>query len=304
MKKYTVFITSRIPEEGINLLQKQGYSLKFGSLKEAKGAHAVLCLLTDTVDAKVMDRIGPQLKVVSNMAAGLDNIDVHEAVKRGITFTNTPGVLTEAVAEHTVALLLAVSRRVVEGDRFVRAKKYKGWQVDLLLGQELQGKTLGIVGYGRIGSRVAAILDKGFGMNVVYHDEHRNEIAEKNNARYASFENLLKQSDVVSLHVPLLATTAHLLDEKALRMMKRTSYLINTSRGAVVDEKALGKALKENTIAGAGIDVFEHEPKVDSSLLKAQNAVLTPHIASASHEARVAMAELAAKNIIAVLENL
>ena len=300
--KYTVFITGNIPQEGISLLQQHGYALKFGSLKKAKGAHALLCLLTDTIDAKAMDFIGPQLKVISNMAAGLDNIDIHEAVKRGIIFANTPGVLTEAVAEHTVALLLAVSRRVVEGDQFVRAKKYKGWQVDLLLGQELQGKTLGIVGYGRIGSRVAAILDKGFGMNVVYHDEHRNEIAEKNNARYASFENLLKQSDVVSLHVPLLATTAHLLDEKALRMMKRTSYLINTSRGAVVDEKALGKALKENTIAGAGIDVFEHEPKVDSSLLKAQNAVLTPHIASASHEARVAMAELAAKNIITVLK--
>ena len=300
--KYTVFITGNIPQEGISLLQQHGYALKFGSLKKAKGAHALLCLLTDTIDAKAMDFIGPQLKVISNMAAGLDNIDIHEAVKRGIIFANTPGVLTEAVAEHTVALLLAVSPRVVEGDQFVRAKKYKGWQVDLLLGQELQGKTLGIVGYGRIGSRVAAILDKGFGMNVVYHDEHRNEIAEKNNARYASFENLLKQSDVVSLHVPLLATTAHLLDEKALRMMKRTSYLINTSRGAVVDEKALGKALKENTIAGAGIDVFEHEPKVDSSLLKAQNAVLTPHIASASHEARVAMAELAAKNIITVLK--
>lgn len=302
MGKYKVFITSRIPEEGVNLLQQQGYSLKFGSLKEAKGAHALLCLLTDTVDGKVMDSIGPQLRVISNMAAGLDNVDVHEAVKRGITFTNTPGVLTEAVAEHTVALLLAVSRRVVEGDRFVRAKKYKGWQVDLLLGQELQGKTLGIVGYGRIGSRVAAILEKGFGMQVVYHDEHRNEIAEKNNARYVSFHELLKLSDVVSLHVPLLATTVHLIGEKELRMMKRTAYLLNTSRGAVVDEKALARVLQDNGIAGAGIDVFEHEPKIEPALLKAQNAVLTPHIASASHEARVAMAELAAKNIIAVLE--
>ncbi|OHA67741.1 MAG: hypothetical protein A3C82_01750 [Candidatus Wildermuthbacteria bacterium RIFCSPHIGHO2_02_FULL_47_12] len=302
MKKYTVFITSRIPEEGINLLQKQGYSLKFGSLKEAKGAHALLCLLTDTVDAKVMDSIGPQLKVISNMAAGLDNVDVHEAVKRGITFTNTPGVLTEAVAEHAVALLLAVARRVVEGDQFVRAKKYKGWQVDLLLGQELQGKTLGIVGYGRIGSRVAAILEKGFGMKIVYHDEHKNEIAEKNNARYVSFQDLLKLSDVVSLHVPLLPTTVHLIGEKELRAMKRSAYLINTARGAVVDEKTLAQALKEHSIAGAGIDVFEHEPKVNAALLRAQNVVLTPHIASASHEARIAMAELAAKNIITVLQ--
>ncbi|MBI1971609.1 MAG: D-glycerate dehydrogenase [Candidatus Wildermuthbacteria bacterium] len=301
MKNYTVFITSNIPQEGINLLQRQGYILKFGSLKKAKGAHALLCLLTDTIDAKVMDFVGPQLKIISNMAAGLDNIEVHEAVKRGITFANTPGVLTEAVAEHTVALLLAVSRRVVEGDRFVRAKKYKGWQVDLLLGQELQGKVLGIVGYGRIGSRVAAILEKGFGMRVVYHDEHRNEIAEKNNAKYVSFRDLLRISDAVSLHVPLLAGTLHLVGEKELRMMKKTAYFINTSRGAVVDEKALAKALEENTIAGAGIDVFEHEPKIEPSLLKLQNAVLTPHIASASHEARVAMAELAAKNIIRVL---
>ena len=300
--KYTVFITSRIPEEGINLLQKQGYVLKFGPLGKAKGAHALLCLLTDTIDEKVMDSIGPQLKIISNMAAGLDNIDVHEAVKRGITFANTPGVLTEAVAEHTVALLLAVSRRVVEGDRFIRAKQYKGWRVDLLLGQELQGKTVGIVGYGRIGSRVAAILEKGFNMKVAYYDEHRNEIAERNNARYASLEELLKSSDVVSLHVPLLAATLHLIGEKELAMMKRTAYLINTSRGAVVDEKALARVLKENGIAGAGIDVFEHEPKISTSLLKLQNAVLTPHIASASHEARVAMAELACQNIINALK--
>ena len=299
--KYTVFVTSRIPEEGINLLQKQGYVLKFGPLGKAKGAHALLCLLTDTIDEKVMDSIGPQLKIISNMAAGLDNIDVHEAVKRGITFANTPGVLTEAVAEHTVALLLAVSRRVAEGDRFIRAKQYKGWRVDLLLGQELQGKTVGIVGYGRIGSRVAAILEKGFNMKVAYYDEHRNEIAERNNARYVSLEELLKSSDVVSLHVPLLAATLHLIGEKELAMMKRTAYLINTSRGAVVDEKALARVLKENGIAGAGIDVFEHEPKINASLLKLQNAVLTPHIASASREARVAMAELAAKNIVAIL---
>lgn len=299
MKK--VFITSKIPQEGINLLRKQGYHIDIGPLKKAKGAHALLCLLTDTISGKVMDDIGPQLKIISNMAVGVDNIDVHEAVKRGITFANTPGVLSEAVAEHTVALLLAVSRRIVEADTFVRAKKYKGWKVDLLLGQELQGKVLGIVGYGRIGSRVAEILKKGFGMNVVYHDEHRNELAEKNHARYVSFEDLLNLSDVVSLHVPLLSTTLHLVGEKELRMMKRTAYLINTSRGQVVDERALAKALKNNIIAGAAIDVFEHEPKVDASLLKAQNAVLTPHIASASHEARIAMAELAAQNIIAVL---
>ncbi len=300
MKK--VFITSKIPQEGVNLLRKQGYTVEIGPLKKAKGANALLCVLTDTISGKVMDDIGPQLKIISNMAVGLDNIDVHEAVRRGITFANTPGVLTETVAEHTVALLLALARRIVEADTFVRAKKYKGWQVDLLLGQELQGKILGIVGYGRIGSRVASILQKGFGMRVLYHDEHRNEIAEKNNARYVSFQDLLKQSDVVSLHVPLLATTLHLVGEKELAIMKRTAYLLNTSRGQVVDEKALAKALKNGIIAGAGIDVFEKEPKINPVLLKLQNAVLTPHIASASKEARVAMAELAAQNIINVLK--
>lgn len=298
-----ILVTSNIPQEGVALLEKQGYKIRHGSLDKGKGVHAILSILTDTIDAKVMDEIGLQLKVISNMAAGLDNIQIDEAIKRGITFANTPGVLTEAVAEHTVALLLAVSRRVVEGDRFVRAKKYKGWQVDLLLGQELQGKTVGIVGYGRIGSRVATILEKGFGMRVVYHDEHKNEIAEKNNAQYVSFMELLQVSDVVSLHVPLLLTTVHLLGEKELRFMKKTAYLLNTSRGAVIDEKALARVLKENGIAGAGIDVFEHEPKIEPALLKLENVVLTPHIASASHEARVAMAELAAQNIIAALKN-
>jgi glyoxylate reductase len=300
MKK--VFITSAIPQEGVNLLKKQGYVVEIGPLKKAKGAHALLCVLTDTISGKVMDDIGPQLKIISNMAVGLDNIDVHEAVRRGITFANTPGVLTETVAEHTVALLLALARRIVQADAFVRAKKYKGWQADLLLGQELQGKILGIVGYGRIGSRVAGILQKGFGMKIVYHDEHRNEIAEKNNARYVSFEDLLKLADVVSLHVPLLAATLHLVGEKELAMMKRTAYLINTSRGQVVEEKALARALKNGVIAGAGIDVFEKEPGINPALLKLQNIVLTPHIASASHEARIAMAELAAKNIIAALK--
>ena len=250
-----------------------------------------------------MDAIGPQLKVISNMAAGLDNIDIHEAIKRGIAFANTPGVLTEAVAEHTVALLLALSRRVAEGDSYVRAGKYKGWQPDLLLGKELQGETLGIVGYGRIGGRVADILRKGFDMKVLYYDEHRNEIADANGAAFVSLGELLAASDVVSLHVPLTQATRHLIGQKELGKMKGTAYLINTSRGAVVDEKELAKALKSKSIAGAALDVFEHEPKVEPSLLNAQNAVLTPHIASASHEARSAMAELAAKNIIAALEN-
>ncbi|MBI4138092.1 MAG: D-glycerate dehydrogenase [Candidatus Wildermuthbacteria bacterium] len=297
-----VHVTSKIPQEGLDLLIRQGYQIRTGPLSKARGAHALLCMLTDTVDEKTMDNIGPQLKVISNMAVGLDNIQIDEAIKRGISFANTPGVLTEAVAEHAVALLLAVARRIAEADVFVRAKKYKGWQADLLLGQELQGKSAGILGYGRIGSRVADILEKGFGMKVLYHDERRNEIADRNKAEYVSFEDLLRRSDVVSLHVPLLPGTRHLIGEKELGLMKKTAYLINTSRGAVVHEKALAQALRNSVIAGAGIDVFEYEPKVDALLLKEKRIVLTPHIASASKEARRAMAELAAKNIIAVLE--
>ena len=303
--KYTVYITSRIAKEGINLLQRQGYALKFGPLKKAKGAHALLCLLTDTVDVSAMDVIGPQLKVISNMAAGLDNIDFEAAKKRNIVVSNTPGVLTEAVAEHTVALLLSLTRRIVEGDSFMRKKKYKGWQPDLLLGQELQGKVLGIVGHGRIGCRVADILQKGFAMSVLYNDVTRDRKAEETCViTYVSLGDLLKNSDVVSLHVPLLSSTHHLIGEKELKTMKRTAYLLNTARGAVVHEKALVKALQKKEIAGAGLDVFEKEPKLAPGLDKLANAVLTPHTASASKEARDAMAELAAKNIIVALENL
>ncbi|TSC56279.1 MAG: lactate dehydrogenase-like oxidoreductase [Parcubacteria group bacterium Greene0714_21] len=295
-----VFVTKNIPEKGIELLQKAGYEVAIGS--NAKGAHAVLSLLTDHIDARFMDSIGSQLKVISNMAAGLDNVDLDVAKERGVAVRNTPDVLTESVAEHAAALILGTTRRVAEGDRFVRAGKFKGWDPALLLGIELNGKTLGIVGHGRIGCRLAGIMQKGFGMRAVYYDTARDSVKEETcGITYASFEDLLKDSDVVSLHVPLLPGTRHLIGEKELRLMKPTAYLVNTARGAIVDEKALVKALKEQWIAGAALDVFENEPKLAPGLAKLQNVILTPHIASATKETREKMAELAAQNIIAVL---
>ena len=308
MQRYKVFITKNIPEKGIELLQKAGYEVTLGShgkaLRQAqgKGAHGVLSLLTDRIDARFMDSIGLQLKVISNMAVGLDNVDMAVAKERNIEVRNTPDVLTESVAEHAAALILGVTRRIAESDRFVRAGKFKGWDPELFLGIELKGKTLGIVGHGRIGCRLADIMQKGFGMKVIYYDVVRDEAREKQcGITYASLESLLKDSDVVSLHVPLLPGTRHLIGDKELRLMKQTAYLVNTARGAIVDEKALVKALKGKWIVGAALDVFESEPKFASGLAKFENVILTPHIASATKETREKMAELAAQNIIAVL---
>lgn len=297
MKK--IFITHKIPSSGPRLLEAQGY--KF--LPGAKGADAVLCLLTDKIDGAFMDAAGKQLKIIASYNVGVDNIDLKAATDRKIVVTNTPGVLTEAVAEHAIALMLAVARRVVETDAFTRAGKFKGWEPDLLLGIELKNKTLGIVGLGRIGFRVAEIAVKGLGMKVVYNDVKPNADFEKAyDGQYVKkLDDLLKTSDVVSIHVPLLPSTKHLIDAKRLSLMKKTAILINTSRGPVVDEIALVAALRQKQIAGAGLDVYEFEPKFAPGLLKLPNAVLTPHTASATIETREAMSKLAAENIIAVL---
>ena len=309
--KYKVFITRKIPEKGIEMLKKEGYIVKVGSqsrnispreiMQKGRGADALLCLLTDKIDGTVTDAIGPQLKVIANYAAGVDNIDVAAAKRRNIIVTNTPGVLTEAVAEHTVALILGIARRIAQADRFTRAGKYKAWEPDLLLGTELQGKTLGVVGCGRIGLEVARKMNFGFRMQVLYYDKAPREDAEKTcGATPVSLSKLLRESDVVSLHVPLLPSTRHLIGEKELRMMKKTAYLVNTARGAIIDEKALVKALKQKRIQGAALDVFENEPKLALGLAKLDNVLLTPHIASATKETREKMAEIAAENIIAV----
>jgi len=306
-----VFVTRKIPVSGIELLQKKRYNVIIGStsrnlskkeiIKKGRGVAALLCLLGDRIDGGVMDGIGGQLRVIANYAVGVDNIDLKAARKRNIIVTNTPDVLTEAVAGHTVSLILALSRRVAEADRFVRAGKYKGWEPELFLGTELQGRTLGIVGCGRIGLEVARKMNFGFRMQILYYDKAPREDAEKVcGATSVSLSKLLRESDVVSLHVPFLPSTKHLIAAKELKMMKESSYLVNTARGPIIDEKALVRALRQKWIRGAALDVFEEEPKLAPGLAKLDNVILTPHIASATKETRDRMAEMAAKNIIAV----
>jgi len=314
---HRIFITRRIPQPGIDLLKKQkGFRVSVSPhdrvlkkqeiIKSAKGCDALLSLLTDSIDAQVMDGIGPQLKIIANYAVGFNNIDVEAAKKRGIMVTNTPGPeISRSVAEHTIALILACAKRVVESDKYTREKKYKGWAPMLFLGSNLYGKTLGVIGLGAIGKEVARIM-KAFGMDIVYFDIKPDKDFETQlQAKYANIPTLLKKADFVSLHVPLLPSTKYLINDKELGMMKKTAYLINTARGPIVREKALLKALKANKIAGAALDVFENEPAIDTDLTdklelrKMENVVLTPHTASAAIETRTAMANTAAKNIIA-----
>ena len=304
-----------IPASGIKMLKDKGYEViinpgdkiltKEELIAALKGQNydALFCLLTDKIDGEVMDSFGSQLKIIANMAMGFNNIDVEEAKKRGIIITNTPDILTDTVAEYTFALMLSIAHRVVEADKFARTLKYQGWEPMLLLGNDLSGKTLGIVGLGRIGSRVAYHGLKGFDMRIVYYDVKRNENFEKEfSAIYAPLEDLLKQSDFVSIHVPLLASTRHLINAENLKLMKPSAYLVNTSRGPVIDEAALALALSNKTIRGAALDVFEFEPEITPELLKLDNVILTPHIASATEETRSKMSALAATNIIEALE--
>ena len=310
-----IYITRMVPESGIKMLKEKGYEVvvnpedrvltKEELIAALKGQNynALFCLLTDKIDAEAMDSFGSQLKIVANMAVGFDNIDALEAKKRGIMIANTPGVLTDTVAEHTFTLMLAIANRVAEADKFTRAGKYIGWAPMLLLGSDLSGKTLGVVGLGRIGSRVAHHAVKGFEMKVLYYDIKRNEEFEKEfNAVYMPIDDLLKQSDFISIHVPLLPATRHMINAEKLKLMKPTAYLVNTSRGPVVDEAALARALSDETIKGAALDVFEFEPKVTPELLLLDNVILTPHIASATEETRSKMSALAATNIIEALE--
>lgn len=266
-------------------------------LRRAAGADAIVCLLTDTIDATVLDAAGPQLKVVANVAVGYNNIDVAACRARGIAVTNTPDVLTNACADFTWALILAITRRLGEGERVVRAGAWGGWALDYMLGMELRGKQLGLVGLGRIG-RAVAEKAPAFGMTVAYTARTPSDLP---NATQMSLDRLLSTSDVVSLHCPMTPETRHLIDQKALTRMKRTAYLINTARGPVVDEAALAWALKERLIAGAALDVYEKEPEIHPGLLSLENVLLIPHLASATTETRTAMADLAVSNAIAVL---
>ncbi len=271
-------------------------------LEKVVGLDGLLCLLTDRIDAEVMDAAGPQLRVISNYAVGYDNIDLEAARARGIIVTNTPGVLTETTADLAWSLLMAAARRIVEADRFTRAGKFTGWSPTLLLGVDVYGKTLGIIGLGRIG-RAVARRAKGFQMRVIYYDIQRNPEAEKElGAEFVSLDELLKTADFISIHTPLTPETRHLIDREAFAKMKSTAVLVNTARGPVVDEEALVEALREKKIFAAGLDVYEQEPKVHPGLLELENVVLAPHIGSASRETRGKMAELAAKNLVLALQ--
>jgi len=259
-------------------------------------ADAIICLLTDRIDRGVIDA-APGLKVVSNVAVGYNNIDVAHARSRGIVVTNTPDVLTESVADFTWAMILAITRRISEGERLVRSGRWPGWALDQLLGSELRGKQLGLIGVGRIG-RAVAMRAPAFGMRVVYASRRPIDVP---HAEATSIDRVLNTSDVVSLHVPLTEETRHLIDKRAIARMKRSAYLINTSRGPVVDEEALAWALKQHLLAGAALDVYEQEPRVHPDLLTLDNVLLLPHIASATTETRTAMADLAVGNALAVL---
>lgn len=307
-----VVVTRQIPESGIELLKKAGFevvvSAKDGvltrdELKEfVKGADAILSLLTDKIDAEILEAAGPQLKVVANYAVGYDNIKIDDCKTKNIIATNTPGVLTETVAEHAIGLLFAVAQNIPQADKYTRQGMFTCWGPMLFLGTDIRNKTIGIVGLGRIGLEMVKRLKDGFGVNFIYYDLKRNEPAEKEfGVQYFSLEDLMKNSDFVSIHVPLTPETKHMIGDKELRLMKKTAYLINTSRGAVIDEVALVKVLQERLIQGAGLDVYENEPKLTEGLAQLDNVVLLPHIASASIDTRSKMSEMAAANIVEVL---
>jgi len=310
-----IYITRKIPEAGLKLLREKGITFDMGLEKHSpskkdiikalkkKPYDGVISFLTDPLDAEVFDSC-PTAKIFANFAVGYDNVNIEDAKTRNIFITNTPGTSSTAVAEHTVALMLALTTRLVEGDEFMREGKYRGWNPDLFVGTDMKGKKIGLIGAGQIGTEVAKILHYGFCSNIIYSDVCPCvELDKIENTTRMTTEEVLREADIVSLHVPLLPSTRHLINADSLKTMKKTAFLINTSRGPVVDEKALVYALKNKIIRGAGLDVFEFEPKLTKGLIKLSDVIITPHIASARQSARDMMAEVAAKNIISVLEN-
>jgi glyoxylate reductase len=306
-----VVVTRAIPEQAIDLLRAvadvwvspHDRALSPAELHEAiAGANGIVALLHDTIDDAFLAAAGPQLAIVANVAAGYDNVDVAACERHGVTFTNTPGVLTNATADIAISLILMVTRRLAEGERLIRSQEPWAWNMAFLLGTEIAGKTLGIVGLGQIG-RATARRARAFGMEIVYSGRRRSEasIELELDAQYVSFDELLETADVVSLHCPLTDETRHLIDAARLAQMKRSAYLINTTRGPVVDEEALATALRDGVIAGAGLDVFEREPLVHEALIPLDNVVMVPHMGSATVETRTAMATLAARNVVEVL---
>ena len=304
-----ILVTKPIPDFGIQMLISEGHEVNIldGNrkkiLKELRNGpyDAMITLLTDDVDEEMM-AAGQSLKIIANYAVGFNNIDLDAAKAHNIYISNTPGVLTNTVAEHTVSMIMAAAARVVEADTFVRNKKFTGWEPQLLLGKDLKGKTLGVVGAGRIGSRVAEIMHKGFGMDIVYTDISRNEWLDKNTS--AKFciapEDLIKEADVITVHLPLNEHTHHFFGATRLSLLKQSAILVNSSRGPVIDEEALINALENKKIFAAALDVFEFEPKVARRMRKLSNITLSPHTASASEETRNAMSRICAENIINV----
>jgi lactate dehydrogenase-like 2-hydroxyacid dehydrogenase len=311
MDRPRVFVSRVIPQPALDLLSAQTEVelnvpdqplSKPELISHLQGKDGLVCLLTDVIDEQVLTS-SLSLRVVSNVAVGYDNIEVKAATRQKIAVTNTPGVLDDTTADFTWALLMASARRLVEADRYARVGKFQGWGIMLLLGHDVCGKTLGICGMGRIG-RAVARRARGFSMKILYTDTQRIEVSlEKElGVAFTDKETLLRESDFVTLHVPLLPETTHYISRRELSLMKKTGYLINASRGPVVDEEALVEALRAKQIAGAALDVFEYEPKIHPGLIELDNVVLAPHIASASVETRTRMATMAAENMIAALE--
>jgi glyoxylate reductase len=304
-----IFVTRQIPGDSLEKLKINGNEVvisEFGRpltpeelLEKSKGVDALLSLLTDRVDADLMDAIGPQLKIISNYAVGFDNVDVKEAGNRGILVTNTPSEeVNEAVAEHTWALILALTRRIVEADEATRRGAYRGWEPDIFLGHSLIGKTLGIIGLGKIGSMVARRA-QGYKMNVVYNKHEPDPTAEKElGIKFMPLDELLANSDVISLHVPLTDETRHMINKETLAKMKERSFLVNTARGPIISENDLVQALRHGHLSGAALDVFDNEPDVSPELYDMPNVITTPHIASATWEARFKMGEQAVAAIL------
>jgi glyoxylate reductase len=306
-----VFITRPVFEETVELLKREtqvrGNSedkvlTKRELIEQLKDADAVLSLLTDVIDDEVLQS-APNLKVVANFAVGFNNIDLEAATRRGVVVTNTPGVLTDTTADFAWALLMAAARRLVEADKFTRAGKFRVWGPKMFLGYDVWGKTLGIVGLGRIGQGVARRAS-GFEMKTVFYDSMPvpDNVVRELGVRPVAFDELCRVSDFISLHVPLLPETKHLFNDRTFGMTKPNCILVNTSRGPVIDEKSLVRALRNGRIAGAGLDVYENEPEIESELTDMDNVVLAPHIASASHETRLKMCMMAADNLLSVLK--
>ena len=310
--KPTILVTFRPPDEVRPVLEEhfrvtvspkeKGYSRR-ELLRRVSGVDGLLPTIINPVDAPLMDAAGPGLKVIANYGVGYNHLDLEAATARGIAVTNTPGVLTDTTADLALALMLAVSRRLVEGDRFSRAGQFKGWTPLFFLGADVHHKTLGIIGMGRIG-RAVATRAAGFGLKVLYAGRHRLPAAaeKKLKARWVGKETLLRESDFVSVHVPLTRETFHLVGPRELALMKPSAFLINTARGEVVDEKALVRALRNKAIAGAGLDVYEREPEIAPALKRMKNVVLLPHLGSATRETRVQMGLMAAENLIAFFQ--